>query len=86
MALGIGEGFVPDLVRMDMVEEVIAIKSQDAKNFMRNLAREEGLFVGISSGANVLAALQVGEEMGSGKNIVTVLPDSGERYLSMGIF
>ena len=83
---GIGEGFVPELVRIDMIDEVIAIKSQDAKNFMRNLAREEGLFVGISSGANVLAALQVGEEIGPGKNIVTILPDSGERYLSMDIF
>jgi len=83
---GIGEGFVPDLVNMDMIDEVIAIKSQDAKNFMRDLAQKEGLFVGISAGANVLAALQIAEKIGQGKNIVTVLPDSGERYLSMGIF
>jgi cysteine synthase A len=83
---GIGEGFVPKLVRMDMIDEVITIKSQDAKDFMKKLAHEEGLFVGISSGANVLAALKVGETIGSGKTVVTVLPDSGERYLSMGIF
>jgi len=83
---GIGEGFIPDLVRMDMIDEVIAVKSRDAKDFMRKLAREEGLFVGISSGANVLAALKMGETIGSGKTIVTILPDSGERYLSMNIF
>ena len=83
---GIGEGFIPELVRMDMIDEVITIKSQDAKDFMKKLAQEEGLFVGISSGANVLAALKVGETIGSGKTVVTVLPDSGERYLSMGIF
>jgi len=83
---GIGEGFVPALVCMDMIDEVIAIESEDAKGFAKKLAREEGLFVGISSGANVLAALQLGEEMGEGKTIVTMLPDSGERYLSMNIF
>ena len=83
---GIGEGFIPDLVCMDMIDEVITVKSQDAKDFMRRLAREEGLFVGISSGANVLAALKVSETTGPGKTIATVLPDSGERYLSMDIF
>jgi len=83
---GIGEGFIPDLVCMDMIDRVITVKSQDAKDFMKKLAREEGLFVGISSGANVLAALKMGETMESGKTIVTVLPDSGERYLSMNIF
>ncbi len=83
---GIGEGFIPDLVRMDEIHQVIKIRSQDAKDFMKKLAHEEGLIVGISSGANVLAALQVGEEMGPGKTVVTILPDSGERYLSMNIF
>lgn len=83
---GIGEGFIPDLVRMDEIDQVIKIKSQDAKDFMKKLAHEEGLIVGISSGANVLAALQVSEEIGPGKTVVTILPDSGERYLSMNIF
>ena len=83
---GIGEGFIPDLTRMDEIDEVVTVKSQDAKDFMRELAREEGLFVGISSGANVLAALKIGEAIDSGKTIVTILPDSGERYLSMNIF
>lgn len=83
---GIGEGFIPGLICIDMIDEVIAVKSQDAKDLMKRLAREEGLFVGISSGANVLAALELGEKIGPGKTIVTVLPDSGERYLSMNIF
>ena len=83
---GIGEGFIPDLVRMDMIDDVVTVKSRDAKDFMRRLAREEGLFVGISSGANMLAALKMGEKIESGKTIVTILPDSGERYLSMNIF
>ena len=73
---------------------VVTVKSRDAKDFMKRLAREEGLFVGISSGANVLAALKVSEAIESdlpanevrGKTIVTILPDSGERYLSMNIF
>jgi len=91
---GIGEGFIPALVDMDMIDQVIRVKSRDAKNFMIKLAQEEGLFVGISSGANVLAALEMGEAIGAnlspdearGKTIVTILPDSGERYLSMNIF
>jgi cysteine synthase A len=83
---GIGEGFIPDLVRMDEIDQVIKVKSQDAKDFMKELAHQEGLLVGISSGANVLAALQVSEEIGPGKTVVTILPDSGERYLSMNIF
>jgi len=83
---GIGEGFIPDLVRMDAIDQVIKIKSQDAKDFMKKLAHQEGLLVGISSGANVLAALEVSEEIGPGKTVLTILPDSGERYLSMNIF
>lgn len=83
---GIGEGFIPALVCMDEIDEIITIESQDAMDFMKNLARMEGLFVGISSGANVLAALRMGEKLGAGKTIVTILPDSGERYLSMDVF
>lgn len=83
---GIGEGFIPALVCMDNIDEVIRIDCQDAKDFVKELARREGLFVGISSGANVLAALQMGEAMNQGETIVTILPDSGERYLSMNIF
>lgn len=83
---GIGEGFIPELVCMDKVDEVIAISSEDAMSMMKRLAREEGLLVGISSGANVLATLRFCQSSEPGKVVVTILPDRGERYLSMGIF
>ncbi len=83
---GIGEGFIPALVCMDEIDEVIAIKSKDAEDMMTRLAKEEGLMVGISSGANVLAALKVCESMKSGGTVITILPDRGERYLSMNIY
>lgn len=83
---GIGPGFIPSLINMDMVDKVIAVKSDDAVNMTRGLMRKEGLMVGISSGANVLAALKVAGELGENKTIVTILPDRGERYLSMDLF
>jgi len=84
---GIGEGFIPKLIDMKEIDEVIAVHSKDAMEMARRIAREEGMLCGISSGANVLAALELGKrpEM-KGKTVVTVLPDRGERYLSMGIF
>ena len=80
---GIGEGFVPRLVRdnMNRIDEVIVVKSDDAISMTRKLAKEQGLLVGISSGANVLAAMQANKKY---KNVVTVLPDRGERYLNGG--
>jgi cysteine synthase A len=83
---GIGPGFIPSLVNMDLVDEVIKVKSNDALDMTRRLAKEEGLMVGISSGANVFAALEVARKSGKGKTIVTILPDRGERYLSMNLF
>jgi len=83
---GIGSGFVPSLVNMDFIDEVIKVKSNDAVAMTRRLMKEEGLMVGISSGANVLAALEVAQRLGKGKTIVTILPDRGERYLSMDLF
>lgn len=83
---GIGPGFIAGLVNMDLVDDIIAVSSEDAMSMTRNLMREEGLMVGISSGANVLAALRLAGEMGDGKTIVTVLPDRVERYVSMGVF
>ena len=84
---GIGEGFVPPLVDFDRIDEIIRIRSKDAVSMTKRIAREEGMLCGISSGANVLAALQVGRRKEfRGKNVVTVLCDRGERYLSMGIF
>lgn len=82
---GIGSGFVPSIVDLSEIDEVIKVKSDDAMQMTRHLARENGLFVGISSGANVLASLRIAKKMGN-ENVVTVLPDSANRYLSMGLF
>jgi len=83
---GIGPGYIPEIVKVEFIDQVIAVKGSDAVNMARKLVREEGLMVGPSSGANVLASLQVAREMGKGKTIVTILPDRGERYLSMDVF
>jgi cysteine synthase A len=83
---GIGPGFIPSLLNRDLLDEVIAVKGSDAVEMTRRLMKEEGLMVGISSGANVLAALEIARRSGEGKTIVTVLPDRGERYLSMDLF
>jgi len=84
---GIGAGFVPDVLRLDLVDEIIQVKDDDAIRTARRLAREEGILVGISSGAVAWAALQVAARPESaGKMIVAVLPDTGERYLSTDLF
>jgi len=83
---GIGPGFIPSLVNMALIDEVIKVKSSDAVDTTRRLIKEEGLMVGISSGANVFAALEIARRSGKGKTIVTVLVDRGERYLSMDLF
>ncbi len=84
---GIGAGFVPEVLRVDLIDEVIQVKDEDAKEMTRRLAREEGILAGISSGAATWAALQLaGREETKGKLIVVILPDTGERYLSAGLF
>jgi len=80
---GIGAGFVPDVLNRAVIDEIITVKNEDAFETSRDLARQEGLLVGISSGAAAWAALQVAKRIeNKGRNIVVVLPDTGERYLS----
>ncbi len=80
---GIGASFVPGILNRDIYDEIIAITDEDAIEMSRRLCREEGLLVGISSGANVVASLKVAKQLGAGKRVVTVLCDTGERYLTM---
>lgn len=84
---GIGAGFVPGVLEVGLIDEIIKVKNEDAANIARILAREEGIFAGISSGAAVKAAIEVGKRKESkDKLIVVILPDTGERYLSTEIF
>ncbi|TGE34148.1 cysteine synthase A [Desulfosporosinus sp. Sb-LF] len=83
---GIGAGFVPAVLNRMVVDEIIQVSNDDAMEITRRLAREEGLLVGISSGAAVSAALKVAAALGDGKNVVVVAPDTGERYLSTEVF
>ncbi len=82
---GIGASFVPAVLNRTIIDELIHVADDDACSTAARLAREEGLLVGISSGANVFAALQVAARLGEGKVVVTILPDTGERYLSMNL-
>jgi cysteine synthase A len=84
---GIGAGFVPDVLQLELVDEIIKVTGDEAAATARRLAKEEGILAGISSGAATWAALQVAsrEEM-RGKTIVVILPDTGERYLSTDLF
>lgn len=81
---GLADGFIPHIMELGEIDQVIRIKTPDAIQRALEMGRQEGLLVGISSGANVIAATRLAKEMGPGKTIVTVLPDRGERYLSMG--
>ncbi|MBI3991114.1 MAG: pyridoxal-phosphate dependent enzyme, partial [Candidatus Omnitrophica bacterium] len=80
---GIGAGFIPEILNREIIDEIIQVGDNEAFHTAQRLAREEGLFVGISSGAAVWGALKVARDLGKGKTVVVVLPDTGERYFSM---
>lgn len=83
---GIGAGFIPDILDTDVYDEVLTVTSEEAIETTRRVAREEGLLVGVSAGANITAAIRVAEKLGKGKRVVTIGCDTGERYLSTPVF
>jgi cysteine synthase len=83
---GIGAGFVPDVLNTKIYDEVIRVTNEDSYVTTKRLAMVAGLLVGVSSGAAMFGAMQVAKKLGKGKNVVVILPDTGERYLSTGVF
>lgn len=83
---GIGSGFVPSICRLDLADEIIAVSDQDAYDTARKLARQEGIFGGTTAGANVYAAIQRARKIGAGKKVVTIVPDSGLKYLNGDLY
>lgn len=83
---GIGAGFIPKTLNIKIIDRVITAGDNESFKMAKKIAREEGLFVGISSGAALLASLQIAQELGKGKKVVTVFPDTGERYFSIEQF
>jgi len=83
---GIGDGFIPEVLDLRWVDGVVTVSSDDAVAMARRLAREEGIFAGTSTGANVVAALRIGQRMGPKATVVTVIIDSGLRYLSTDVY
>lgn len=83
---GIGANFVPSILDRDLLDGIIAVEDEDAMKTARLIGASEGIFCGISSGANVFAAIEIAKKLGKGKKVVTVLPDTGERYLSTALF
>jgi cysteine synthase len=83
---GIGAGFVPDVLNTEIYSRIITVSNEEAMQSARDLARDDGIFVGISAGANVFAARQVAAQLSPEQNVVTILCDTGERYLTTNIF
>ncbi|MCR5628236.1 cysteine synthase A [Eubacterium sp.] len=84
--MGIGDGIIPEILDRNIYDDIYVVTDEEALDVAKRLAREEGLMVGISSGTNVAAALKLAEKLGKGKTVVTVLPDTAERYFSTPLF
>ena len=86
LQMGIGDGLIPEILNTNIYEDIYIVSDDEALETARRLAREEGLMCGISSGTNVAAAIQLAKKLGPGKTVVTVLPDTAERYFSTPLF
>lgn len=86
MQMGIGDGVIPSILNQKIYDEICIITDEEAIAMSKRLAKEEGLLCGISSGTNVAAALRLARKLGKGKNVITILPDTGERYYSTPLF
>lgn len=86
LQMGIGDGIIPDILNCNIYDNIYIITDEEALSISKRLAKEEGLMCGISSGTNVAAALKLAQKLGSGKTVVTVLPDTAERYFSTPLF
>ena len=86
LQMGIGDGLIPDNLNQNIYEDIYIVSDEEALATARELARKEGLMCGISSGTNVAAAIQLAKKLGSGKTVVTILPDTAERYFSTPLF
>ena len=86
LQMGIGDGVIPDILNQNIYDDIYIVTDAEALETAKRLAKEEGLMCGISSGTNVAAALKLAEELGEGKTVVTVLPDTAERYFSTPLF
>ncbi|KAB8138521.1 cysteine synthase A [Gracilibacillus oryzae] len=84
--VGTSPGFIPDILNTNIYDEILQISDEDAVTTFKRLAKEEGIFVGLSAGAAAYAAIQVAKKLGKGKKVVCIAPDTGERYLSMNLF
>ena len=83
---GIGPGFIPEILNLDIIDEIVTVKNEDAFAISKQLCSQEGILAGISGGANVWAAMETAKKAGEGKIVLTMLPDTGERYLSTPLF
>ena len=86
LQMGIGDGIIPDILNRNIYDEIYVVTDEEALSTAKRLAREEGLMCGISAGTNVAAALKLAKKLGKGKTVVTVLPDTAERYFSTPLF